>query len=399
MEFATGAVPDDADQLPPRPLSHHLALTVYWLSNSLLWGALLHQALQSRMRDWFTESQAGYYFAILGIAGGIVATCAQIVIGALSDRSHHAYGRRRPFFVPAVLLSLFPLLWLGSAKSFLPFSGALVLLQLFSNSALGPFASLLPDTVNPKEHGKASGLMGVARLLGDTGGLVLTGFLLSTKSLHTHYGVNEDSLLPPGVLSGFHDHRMFLLCAMMAGFMLVTMLFAAVLIKEKPLATRSNLTVGQTIRGSFNVDVRGNPDFFWLSLSRAITNVGFYMFLEVLYFYLAFSLKVPDPSKSNMLLMLPAIGDAVAISLPPGRLASTAVYGELALGGELRPCRGALAVAEGAARAGLGLLTGIGCRCPPCHPLTPPHPARPPPGLARPRCRSPRPLFPCAPGR
>jgi magnesium chelatase family protein len=35
------------------------------------------------------------------------------------------------------------------------------------------------------------------------------------------------------------------------------------------------------------------------------------------------------------------------------RLAGLAVYGELALGGELRACRGALAVAEGAARAGL----------------------------------------------
>src|SRR5215210_4794454 len=34
--------------------------------------------------------------------------------------------------------------------------------------------------------------------------------------------------------------------------------------------------------------------------------------------------------------------------LPRERLAEVAVFGELALGGELRPCRGALAVAEGA---------------------------------------------------
>jgi MFS family permease len=329
MEFATGTVPDDADQLPPRPLYHHLALTVYWLSNSLLWGALLHQALQSRMRDWFTESQAGYYFAILGIAGGVVGTCAQIIIGVLSDRSASRYGRRRPFFVPAVLLSIFPLLWLGSAKTFWPFAAALVLLQLFSNSALGPFSSLLPDTVNPKEHGKASGFMGVARLLGDTGGLVLTGILLSTKALHVQYHVTEDSLLPPGVLSGFHDHQMFLLCALMAGFMLVTMTYAAVAIREKPLTRRPEGTTWQAVKGCFNVDVRGNPDFFWLSLSRAITNVGFYMFLEVMYFFLAFSLKVPDPSNANMLLMLPAIAAAVAISVPAGLLSDK--YGRMPL--------------------------------------------------------------------
>jgi magnesium chelatase family protein len=44
---------------------------------------------------------------------------------------------------------------------------------------------------------------------------------------------------------------------------------------------------------------------------------------------------------------------AASGQVPAERLVRVAVYGELALGGELRPCRGALAVAEGAARAGL----------------------------------------------
>ncbi len=42
--------------------------------------------------------------------------------------------------------------------------------------------------------------------------------------------------------------------------------------------------------------------------------------------------------------------------VPPAALERLAVFGELALGGELRPCRGALAAAEGTVRAGL---TGI----------------------------------------
>jgi magnesium chelatase family protein len=40
--------------------------------------------------------------------------------------------------------------------------------------------------------------------------------------------------------------------------------------------------------------------------------------------------------------------------VPADRLVSTSVFGELALGGELRPCRGALAVAEGVRHAGFG---------------------------------------------
>lgn len=47
---------------------------------------------------------------------------------------------------------------------------------------------------------------------------------------------------------------------------------------------------------------------------------------------------------------------AASGQVPPERLAQVAVYGELALGGELRPCRGALAVAEAAIRSGLGAL-------------------------------------------
>ncbi|MBI5106890.1 MAG: YifB family Mg chelatase-like AAA ATPase [Solirubrobacterales bacterium] len=47
---------------------------------------------------------------------------------------------------------------------------------------------------------------------------------------------------------------------------------------------------------------------------------------------------------------------AASGQLPPEPLERTGVYGELALGGELRPCRGALAVAEGACDLGLGAL-------------------------------------------
>jgi magnesium chelatase family protein len=44
---------------------------------------------------------------------------------------------------------------------------------------------------------------------------------------------------------------------------------------------------------------------------------------------------------------------AASGQLPPERLERTAVFGELALGGTLRPCRGVLAVAEGAVAHGL----------------------------------------------
>jgi len=312
--LASPAAPLDessADLIPPRPLKHHLALSVYWLSNTLLWGALLHLALQSRLTDWFGQERVGYYLGVLGFAGGIVGTVTQIVVGAFSDRSLNPWGRRRPFLAAGSTLAVAGLLLLGGARSFWPFAGALVLVQLFSNSALGPFTALLPDTVNPREHGKASGLMGLARLVGDTGGLVLAGVLLSAKALQNASQV-EKSL--------FHNERMFLLCSLCGGFMLATMVYTCWAIRERPLARRPKASTWQTVVSSFQVDIRGNPDFFWLSVSRAVTNLGFYMFLEILLFFVKFSLGYPDPETTTMLLMLPAIGAAALSSIPSGLL-------------------------------------------------------------------------------
>lgn len=309
---------EDAKDLPLRPLSHHLALTIYWLSNSLLWGALLHLGLQSRATDWFSEQQVGWYLGVLGAVGGLVGTATAIIVGAFSDRSLHPWGRRRPFLVAGVLLGTAALILLGAAKSFWLFAGALLLVQLFTNAALGPFSALLPDTVNPREHGKASGFLGLARLIGDTGGLILAGQLLSVSPLLAPG--QKESDLPRSLVSSFHDERFFLMCLLMGGFMVATMIVSAIILKEKPLTRRPEASLFDIVTGSFRVDVHGNQGFFWLSLSRAITNVGFYMFLEVLFLYLKFSLNVPDPNRTSMTLMIPAIAAAALASVPAGIL-------------------------------------------------------------------------------
>jgi glycosyltransferase involved in cell wall biosynthesis/Na+/melibiose symporter-like transporter len=306
------------EDLPLRPLRHHLALTVYWLSNALMWGALLHLALQSRLNDWFGQDRVGYFLGVLGAVGGLMATVSQIIFGAFSDRSLHPWGRRRPFVLVGSFLTMLALLAMGSARSFWPFAGSLVLLQLCANMASGPFSALLPDTVNPREHGKASGFMGVARLLGDTGGLILAAALLNAGAIE---------LQGKAATVAFHDHRMLLLCATMGGFLLLTAFITCATIGETRLRHRPEATPWETIRGSFAVDVHANRDFFWLSLSRAVTNLGFYMFLEVLFYFIKYSLGRPDPVQGNpnaehtsMLVMLPAVVMAAAASAPAGLL-------------------------------------------------------------------------------
>jgi len=307
MHVAASSDPTAAD-LPPRPLRHHLALSVYWLSNTVLWGALLHLGMQSRLSDWKGEAHVGYYLGIVGFIGGLVGTASQIVIGAFSDRSLNRWGRRRPYLLSFSLLSAGALVLMGAAKSYWPFFGAFILVELFTNAAAGPFSALLPDTVNPREHGKAAGFMGVARLVGDMGGVILAGQLL-----------NAGTLVGPAA-TAFHDQRFFLLSAFTAGLVVLTMLITCVTIRERPLERRPDATLMETALQAFQVDVRGNPGFFWLSLSRAITNFGFYMFLEVMYFFVRYTMQVPRPERAAMLILLPAIFCAALSSVPSGVL-------------------------------------------------------------------------------
>ena len=184
MELANGQSARRCRQPSAAPLYHHLALTVYWLSNSLLWGALLHLGLQSRLSDWFGPRP-----------GRLLPRHPR------RRRRHRRHGHpdhrrrlQRPLAAPdgaAAALPASPASCWPSARwscwgpprllgpSPAPWSSC-------SSSPTSPSARSPPCCPTPstrREHGKASGFMGVARLLGDVGGLMLAGLLLSTGTL------------------------------------------------------------------------------------------------------------------------------------------------------------------------------------------------------------------------
>jgi MFS family permease len=301
----------EADALPLRPLWYHLVLSVYWLGNSLMWGVLLHMGLQSRLTDWFGEETVGFRACLVGGIGAVVGAITQVVVGPLSDRCMHPWGRRRPYLLVGSLLGVAALVVFGATRSFWPFLGGLLLVQFASNIALGPYTALLPDTVNPRETGLTSGFMGVFRLVGDVGGLFLASFALNATVLKA---LSHSDFLAA------RDHQWWVLCVCMAAFLGLCGIITCMAVKEQPLRTRREETRWQTIRSTFDIDLRGNPDFAWLTLSRAVTNVGLYMFLQLFLFYVKYTLQEPNPEEATRTLLLPAIAAATLISWPAGRI-------------------------------------------------------------------------------
>jgi len=323
--------------LRPVPTRHLVVLCLYWLANTVMWGALLHLALQSRLTDWFGEAQVGTRLAVLGGIGGVFGTLAQLIFGAFSDRSLHRLGRRRPFVIVGSITGAISLMILGYAPSFWPFVIGLVLVQITTNFALGPFSALLPDTVPAAQHGAASGWMGLARLVGDTGGLALAALLL---------GGRQASDFPTAALyAAFHAHQLALMCGLLAVFMLLMMALTVFTIPERPLRERPSGSLWSVALNCFRVDLRGNRDFLWLNVSRAVTNLGIYAFLEYMRFYLQYTLRVANPDLLSMLVLLPAIAGAMLASLPSGVWSDRLGRKPLLYAGQVLIALGALGVA------------------------------------------------------
>ena len=170
----------------------YLAISIFYLAVSFFWGAMLSVVLQARVQ---TMVEANYVEAIkagtmspqqleaavaqklswLLSMGALVATVSQVLFGALSDRSRHRAGRRKPFLIAGVLGTNVGLLLFPFAHTYAQLFAVFLLLQLMLNLATGPYQALVPDLIPAQYHGRAAAYMGLFALIGRTGGMVAGG--------------------------------------------------------------------------------------------------------------------------------------------------------------------------------------------------------------------------------
>jgi MFS family permease len=189
-----------ATALPRRSLGTLIAISIFWFAINLHWLALLtivipSQVIQLLYREAPAGVDAGQWAlahapiaqSLVSAPGLIVALLVNPFFGLLSDRTPGRFGRRRPDIVIGTvvnlaglaLMALAPVLFIqgGSGNvigpSILVMTGALMVTQLGNNLAAAPFHALLPDLVPQEQRGVASGIMGLAYMLGFIGGAVL----------------------------------------------------------------------------------------------------------------------------------------------------------------------------------------------------------------------------------
>jgi len=146
------------------------ALSVYWLSTSALWCAVLIFILPNQAKQIGGAQFQGTTLGMIVLTGALVSMLVAPLFGAISDRVRTPWGRRKPFLVigtagtvlSLLLMSMIP----GVHAMLIPYIIAFMLLELFNNIATAPYCALIPDVVPVAQRGAASGWMGLMSMLG-----------------------------------------------------------------------------------------------------------------------------------------------------------------------------------------------------------------------------------------
>lgn len=262
-----------------------LTLNAYWVGISFMWNSLHPIILPAVLLNFIPDAKKNTYLGLLTFVGLVIAMLIQPLAGALSDRWHSHWGRRRPLIVLGTIFDFAFLAVLGTAGGLTWLFVGYIGLQFSSNLAHGPLQGLLPDRVPASQLGAASSLKTFMDMLSLVIVSLLAGRLMDSTT--------RDATLILGVVMGV---------------LLVSAAITIIGTREEPTNTlpdsqvsqKKNLSSFHVVRGeTFRIDFRANRAYWWLIAERALFLLGIYGIQAFAQYYLQDVLRVPDPPKQT----------------------------------------------------------------------------------------------------
>jgi len=227
-----------------------LQISVYWFGINAIWGGW-EVLNQEKVPALFGENMTGRAMFPIELLAALVAIAVQPTVGCISDYTMSRWGRRKPYIVVGASLDVVFLLGIATANTPLVFVAFLLLLELSSNFAQGPFQGYIPDLVPEEQVGMASAMMGTMATTGVIGGVLFLSF---------GYRLGEDFTIPALILG----------CVELA-----TALATVILVREgrqaKPRQGRSWRRVALEAWGT---DILRERSYVWLLASRFFLMAG-----------------------------------------------------------------------------------------------------------------------------
>ena len=274
----------------------YVSMNVYWFGLAFMWNGLHPIVLPALLLRFVPESLKNTYLGGLTFVGLILAMVVQPLAGALSDRIHLRWGRRRPWILAGTLFALIFLTGMALAEGFWMLLAAYVLLQIASNTAHGPAQGLIPDLVPNERRGLAAGI----KNLFDMGGLVMAS-------------------LVAGRLMG--SGNSVLAFAVIGGALAVSALVTILATPEPPACDPGESAAEYGRRDLLRLDFRRYPDYTRLIVSRFFILLGIYAVQGFAQYYIRDWLGISNAAEVTG-NMLATIGLTLTVLVFPAGLLS-----------------------------------------------------------------------------
>ncbi|WP_188079019.1 MFS transporter [Actinotalea subterranea] len=155
-------------EAPGRP-RFSIRLAVAIILGNLLWLAPfvagIAVLLPARL-EMVAPDQKVQAIATLAMAGSVVALIANIVFGALSDRTRSRFGKRTPWMVLGSVATAASLYALSVVTSVTGLVVVWCVFQFFLNAIVAPLIAIIPDRVPEQLRGTFSAVYGIGSTLG-----------------------------------------------------------------------------------------------------------------------------------------------------------------------------------------------------------------------------------------
>ncbi len=327
--------------MPMRPLSFFRLFSVTALGfaltltiNTLEPAVLSHKVL---------ELAPGLPNTALGLttfAGLILASLAQPLVGALSDRTRSRWGRRLPYMVGGALVAAPCLYVIALAPAFGLVVVGVLLVQVAASAVQGPWQALIPDLVPEGQRGRAAGLKALLDIVALVVGRQVAGALVSrapewgeaalvaavsvpvvvyalallvtllgTRPLAVHNDPPDSSAQPEMKGSVVRRPSSFVP--------------AAGEIAHSSAIAAPPPSLGRALTRAFAVDVRAHPAFGWWLANRLLFWMGFIAMTTFLVFFMidVGGLAAAEAQRYVGTLSIILGAALVAVTLPSGWLA------------------------------------------------------------------------------
>ncbi|HZR52196.1 MAG TPA: MFS transporter [Streptosporangiaceae bacterium] len=264
-------------------------VTLLFLANTGMWLAIYApiQVLLPEQVESLHHADKAALFSVVMAAGAIASLIANPIVGAHSDRTTHARGRRHPWTLAGAVTGAAGLAILAGAPDIPVMVLGWCVAQIGLGGMLATLTSALPDRVPANQRGTIGGLIGISQMLGTVLGALIV------------------ILIVTGISAGY------LTCG------LLVVAGAAVFVLKTPDETlpaeyKPATPIPEALKQLW-ISPKRYPDFGWAWLTHFLVNLGNDLGTLYLLYFLTDQVH-PRNAQDNLLILMALYAIALAVA-------------------------------------------------------------------------------------